>query len=62
MRGAERDAAASAALIAERELTIEKLQAAAALEGRFGWVQPAGGAFLVSYGTYQVLVATLGAV
>jgi cytochrome c-type biogenesis protein len=40
----------------------QRAQAATTLEGRFGWVQPAGGAFLVSYGTYQVLVATLGAV
>jgi cytochrome c-type biogenesis protein len=34
----------------------------AGMEESFSWVQPAGGAFLVAYGTYNVLVATLGPV
>ena len=35
---------------------------AAKLEGSFAWVAPMSGSFLVAYGTYNVLVATLGPV
>ena len=41
-------------------VTSNAARTAQSLEGRFNWVQPAGGAFLIAYGTYNCLVAALG--
>ena len=43
-------------------LTSRAAQTASELEGTFGWVQPAGGAFLVAFGSYNVLIAGFGPV
>ena len=43
-------------------LTSNAARTAARLEGRFEWVAPAGGAFLIAYGTYQCCVAAFGPV